>query len=115
MAVNQGDMIAIRFKLLREGFRRLPAGNLVRLTIAIAVEDRQDIGELVIDDEVEGFGDLAFTRLSVTNDAEDPLVEFIRTGGDSQARRYGKSLSQRSGGGIEKRKSFHGIWMPIEN
>ena len=49
------------FKLLGGHAGGLLAGDTIGLTVAVAVEDGDDGGELVVDDEIDGLPDLTFS------------------------------------------------------
>ena len=91
--VSVTDRKPCRFKLGRQGLGRLLRTDLVRLAVAVAVEDRQYVGERVISDEVDGLGDLALTSLAVADDAVDALLQAIASRGDRQAGRNREAMA----------------------
>src|SRR4030095_3362758 len=80
-----------------------------------AVEDRQDVGEFVVRDEVNRFPDLTLARLTIAHDAVDTLVQIILARCNSQAGGDRKTLAKRPGRGIEEWKAFHRIRMTIDH
>ena len=87
--------------------------DVVRLALAVAVEDRADVGELVVDDEVERPPRSGPSRLSPS-----PMMQKIRLSMPrSRAARPrpaadAQPLAQRAGGGIEEREATAGFGWP---
>jgi hypothetical protein len=71
----------------REPLGALLIAHAPRLPVLVAVEDRQHVRQLVVDDEVERLGDLPLARLTVADDAVDPLVEPVHPRRLPEARR----------------------------
>ena len=83
-------------------------------TVVVAVEDGKYVVELVIDDVIECFGDLAFARFTVTDDAVDALIDAIKSSGLTESCSRGQSLAERSGRRVEEQESFTRVGMTIE-
>ncbi len=84
------------------------------LPVCVAVEDRQDVGQIVVHDEVERLGDLSLAGFTVADDAEDPLVEPVQAGRKTETGRGRESLTQRTSRGIEEGESLPGVRVAVE-
>ena len=71
VAVDDDDFPAEGLGLGGEVVGGLGGGDVIGLGDFVAVEDGDDIGELVLGDEVHGFPDLAFAGFAVAHDAVD--------------------------------------------
>ncbi len=91
MAINHTNGEAVRAQFFGEHLAALLGADVVALRKRVAVEDRDDVGQRLVDDVVAGLPDLPFTALTVADDAVDVarrLVELRRrpqAGGDGQA------------------------------
>ena len=103
-----------RFELPDQDLRRLLGADLAGLPVSVAVEDRQHVGQLLIDDKVQGLGDLALSGLAVADQAIDPLVQPIVFGGHAQPRGHGQPLPQRTRGGIEEADALHRAGVTVQ-
>ena len=91
MAVDGPDVAAEGLELGRQRLGGLLGRDVVALALAVAVEDGHDVGELVVDDEVQRLPDLAFAALAVADDAVDSLVGARRAGRPRPGRRRRES------------------------
>ena len=114
MSIDALDHETRRLELVRQLLSRLLGTDRARLPEAVAVENRQDVGQRPVDNEVNRLGDLALARLPVADDAVDPLVQPIVPRRDPQARGHREPLSQRTSRGVEKGKPFHGAWVTVQ-
>jgi hypothetical protein len=114
VAVDGLDGVAGGLELGSEAIGGLLSGDAVGLAVAVAVEDGEDVGELAIDDVVEGLRDLAFAGLAITDDAVDQAANLVESGGLSEAGGDGEPLPERAGGGVEEGEALHGVWMAVE-
>ena len=114
VAVDIGDEEAVGFELSLQAQLRLLRRNPIALGEFIGVEDGDDVGELMVDDEVAGFPDLPFTRFAVADDAVNISVERVHLGGRADARGDAEALAQRAGRGIEEMHAELRIRMAID-
>ena len=114
VAVDLDHGVADRLEFGRRGVGRLLLGHPIRLAVAVAVENRQDVGEFVVGDEVDRLPDLSFARFAIANEAIDAFVVIVVACGDSQPGCHRQTLAERSGGGIEKWEAFDRIGMAID-
>jgi hypothetical protein len=114
MTVDAHDRHTRRLEFRGQPLRRLLRADLIRLAVPVAVEDRQDVGQRLVHDEVDRLRDLPLAGLAVADDAVNPLVEAVAPGGHPEARRHRQALAQGSGGGIEERDPLHGAGMALE-
>jgi hypothetical protein len=102
------------FELGRQTLGRLLLAHPPRLPVRVAVEDRQHAVELAVDDVIERLADLPLARLTVADDAVNPLVQPVQACGLGQPGRDRKPLAQRARGGVEEREPLAGVRVPLD-
>src|SRR5690606_28651667 len=68
-----------------------------RLPVAIAVEDRADLSQPPLGNQVERLPDLPLATLPVSDQAVDPAIEAVERGRDREPRRDRQALAERAG------------------
>src|SRR5690606_11962782 len=89
--------------------------DLVRLRPDVAVEDGAHGLEVVILDEVDRFPDLTLARLTVADDAEDPLVEAVDLRRRGEAGGVAEALAERPGGGVKEREALDRVGVAVDD
>ena len=115
MSIHRLDVEPDRFQFRAGDLGPLEIRDLVRLPVSVAVEDRHDRRQSMVDDEFDRLPDLPFAAFSVSDDAEDPLVDLIEASGDRESRGDRESLTQRTGGGVEEGKALDRIGMTVDH
>ncbi len=86
----------------------------IALTERVAVEDRHDVVEALVGDEVHRLPNLALARLAVADDAVDALAEPVEPRRRAEPARDRQALAERSGRRVEERKAQRGIGMAVD-
>ena len=114
MAVDDQRRPAKRLGLVLEALPALLRRDVVALAEPVAVEDGDDVGELLVGDEVHRLPDLAFARLAVADQAIDRLVDAVEPRGGAEPRRHRQALAERAGRRVEEGKAQRRVGMAVD-
>ena len=114
VAVDDADDEAVCLALLGNPLKTLLRAHPVALGQFVAVEDRDDVREGVIDDEIGGFPDLPLARFAVADDAIDVAVQPVHACRRPQARGHAQPLPERARRGIREGKTRLRMRMPVD-
>ena len=101
-------------QLCRDNLRRLLGTHRIGLPVSVAVEDRADGVQPVVDDEVYRFPHLPLAALAVTDDAEYALVRAVQPRSGRETRGDGQALSQRARSRREEGESLRRIRVAVD-